>query len=72
MFRKRAYVYLVAYESGFNRGDIEITSKEKLDSFDKLKTTRKIIAEKMGKNIDDTVVVITNIILLRREYNDEW
>ena len=73
IFRMRkAYVYLVVYECGVIKGDIEIISRKKLDSYDELKTTRKVIAENIGEKAKDLPVVITNIILLKREYRDKW
>lgn len=67
------YTYLVAYtikysDGGMANGDIEILSKCKLNSYDKLKETRKIISdifeEQTGKHIN--TVVIQNIILLKK------
>lgn len=73
IFRMRkTYVYLVAYECGVIKGDMEIISHKKLDSYDELKTTRKVIAEKIGEKAKDLSIVITNIILLKREYRDKW
>ena len=66
LFKRKAYVYLVSYHYGYNIGDIEIYSNEKLDSYEKLKDTRKIIEEKLGNDNKHTVA-ITNLILLRRD-----
>lgn len=70
--KRRAYIYLVAYKCGVIDGDIEITSLKKLDSYNELKTTRKVISEKIGEKAKDLPVVITNIVLLKKEYKDKW
>lgn len=73
LFNKRkVYVYLVAYKCGVIDGDIEIASLKKLDSYDELKTTRKVITENIGEKAKDLPVVITNVVFLKREYRDKW
>ena len=65
----KKYYYLVAYMyktyTGISFGDIEIISKYKLDSYDKLTETRNIIANKKQLNAED--IVILNVILLTEE-----
>ena len=65
----KKYYYLVAYMyktyAGISFGDIEIISKYKLDSYDKLTETRNVIANKKQLNVED--IVILNVILLTEE-----
>ena len=71
LFNKvKAYVYFVTYMCGNECGNIEIISLTKLDSFKELNNTAETIAKHIEKERKD--IVITNFILLKREYRDKW
>lgn len=73
LFNKvKAYVYFVAYRCDGLYGNIEIISLTKLDSFKELNITKETIATHLGKIGKGDDIIITNFILLKREYRDKW
>ena len=68
IFKKRGYVYHVVFQiPGGGVGDIEILSSTKLDSREKFKETRNIIAGNFD-DCEESNVTILNVLLLRRMY----